>query len=165
MKRAKSVLWSERFFFFSIEWNRFLWNNWNELFETSYIKWVKLVLWNNLSLFLWHIPASWNKNIFIFKWVKLAFQIIETCISFNWNDSNQLYQMSEMCCLIQWVKSVFWNVWNKFLNEWYPSFWMGLNPSFENEWNMFIQMIENERNTRKKLCEIHIPVCEKWAKH
>ena len=56
--------------FFLFNWVKsFFWNNWNELFETSDIKWVKLVLWNNLSLFLWHIPASWNKNIFIFKWV------------------------------------------------------------------------------------------------
>ena len=97
MKRAN--------FFFSIEWNRFFLNDWNELFETSDIKWVKLVLWNNLSLFLWHIPASWNKNIFIFKWVKLVFQIIETGISFNWT--------TQISC-IKWVKCVVWfNEWNQ----------------------------------------------------
>ena len=64
-----------------------------------------------------------KQEYFYFQMSELAFQIIETCISFNWNNSNQLYQMSEMSCLIQWVKSVFWNVWNKFSNEWCPSFW------------------------------------------
>ena len=104
---SRFVFWIERYRGFEILEMSYS-KRVNQMSEVCFMKRFKFI-------FIWNITASWNK--FFLNELNYLLKIIVTCCSFKWNNWNQLYQMSEIICLMKSVKSVFWNVWNKFWNE------------------------------------------------